>query len=78
MSEPARFVKERKPARHFAVNARFLDGLYFPVCGQDIPLADMKIGPRLTKRWRDVTCKRCLKSRWVGSVTGIPIRRRTK
>lgn len=55
MSGPAKFVKDRKPVRHFAVNARFLDGYYFPVCGQSLPVTDAKIGPRLTKRWRDVT-----------------------
>lgn len=63
------FIKYQKPVRHFAVNARFLDGLYFAVCGQSLPISDTEIGPRLTKRWRDVTCKRCLRSRWVGSVT---------
>jgi len=77
MTEP-RIIKGRKPIRHFALRALFIDDWYFAVCGSTLPIADTKIGPRLTMRWRDVTCKRCLRSRWVGSVTGIPIRRRTK
>jgi hypothetical protein len=68
MSEP-RIIKDRKPVRHFALAAMWVDDLYYPICGQDIPLAETRIGPRLTKRWRYVTCKRCLRSRWVGSVT---------
>lgn len=68
MSEPTKFVKDRKPARHFAVPFLFIDG-FFAVCGQSLPEADAKIGQRLTKRWRMVTCKRCLGSRWGGSVT---------
>jgi len=67
VTEPAHIIKDRTPVRHFAVAAIFLEDTYFPVCGQDIPTT--RIGPRLTKRWRDVTCKRCLKSRWGGSVT---------
>ena len=58
MSEPKRTL-----VRHFAVNALFADGIYFPVCGTEMRLGDLSLGPRLSRRWRDVTCKRCLQSR---------------
>ena len=68
MTEGPRIIKDRTPVRHFAARAMW-HTWYFPVCGLILPADARSLGPRLTDNWKYVTCKRCLKSRWAGSVT---------
>jgi RNase P subunit RPR2 len=49
-----------KLVRHFGEPAAWVADWYYPICSVAWLIGATRLGPRLTRRWSKVTCKRCL------------------